>query len=65
MSEFFRMGGYAFYVWTSYGIVALVMTVEVIHNILQQRREIRNIKRQITHLKATGYHGEHPHESKT
>jgi len=65
VKEFFYMGGYAFYVWTSYGIVALVMTVEVIHNILQQRREINNIKRQQAHLKAAARKGEQPHESKT
>ncbi len=65
MSEFFRMGGYAFYVWTSYGIVALVMTAEVIHNVLQHRREVRNIQRQLVHLKAAEKNGERPDESET
>ena len=28
VSEFFAMGGYAFYVWGSFGATALVMAVE-------------------------------------
>jgi heme exporter protein D len=30
MSEFFAMGGYAFYVWMSYGVTALVVVAEVL-----------------------------------
>jgi heme exporter protein D len=30
MSEFFAMGGYAFYVWGAYGVAALIIVVEVI-----------------------------------
>jgi heme exporter protein D len=29
MMDFFAMGGYAFYVWGSYGMTALVVIVEV------------------------------------
>ena len=29
MSEFFAMGGYGFYVWTAYGIAALVVVIEL------------------------------------
>jgi heme exporter protein D len=29
MSEFFRMGGYGFYVWSSYGMLALAIAVEL------------------------------------
>lgn len=29
MSEFFAMGGYAWYVWMAYGAVALVLAVEI------------------------------------
>ena len=28
MSEFFAMGGYAFYVWGSYGVTAIVFVAE-------------------------------------
>ena len=30
MSEFFAMGGYAFYVWGAYGVTALVIVIEVL-----------------------------------
>jgi len=50
VSAFFHMGGYAFYVWTSYGIVALVMTIEVVHNFRQHHHEINFIKRQQAQL---------------
>jgi heme exporter protein D len=29
VSEFFAMGGYAFYVWGSYGVTALCILLEV------------------------------------
>jgi heme exporter protein D len=29
MSEFLAMGGYAFYVWTAYGVSALAIAVEI------------------------------------
>ncbi|MDP1999795.1 MAG: heme exporter protein CcmD [Rhodoferax sp.] len=45
VSEFFAMGGYAFYVWGSFGITALVMAVEM--GLIRARRrelldELRN-----------------------
>ena len=30
MTEFFTMGGYAFYVWGAYGVTALVVIAEVL-----------------------------------
>jgi heme exporter protein D len=30
MAEFFYMGGYAFYVWMSYGLVALVLILNIV-----------------------------------
>jgi heme exporter protein D len=30
MSEFFAMGGYAWYVWGSYGVTLLVLLLEII-----------------------------------
>ncbi|MGQ0655887.1 MAG: heme exporter protein CcmD [Betaproteobacteria bacterium] len=30
MSEFFAMGGYAFYVWGSYGVTAAALALEVV-----------------------------------
>ena len=39
VSEFFAMGGYAFYVWGSFGITALVLVVEM-GLIRARRREL-------------------------
>ena len=39
ISEFFAMGGYAFYVWGSFGITALVMVIEM-GLIRARRREL-------------------------
>lgn len=36
MSDFFAMGGYAFYVWGAYGVTALVLLIEVLS--LRSRR---------------------------
>ena len=30
MSDFFAMGGYAFYVWGSYGVTFVLLAVEII-----------------------------------
>jgi heme exporter protein D len=30
MSEFFAMGGYAWYVWGSYGVTFILLAVEVV-----------------------------------
>lgn len=42
LSEFLHMGGYGFYVWTAYGIVALLLTLNTVLPILQHRRLKRN-----------------------
>ena len=46
-SEFLHMGGYAFYVWTSYGIVALVLILNFTIPILRRRNLLKQIKRQL------------------
>jgi len=30
MAEFFAMGGYGFYVWSSYGALAVILLLEVV-----------------------------------
>jgi len=45
MSEFFHMGGYAFYVWLSYGIVALVLLANLASPILLKKRLLRELAR--------------------
>ena len=38
MKEFFTMGGYAFYVWGSYGVTFALLAVEVVV-LLKRKRE--------------------------
>lgn len=47
-SEFFAMGGYAFYVWGSYAIAAVVLIINFIAPIRQNkalRRQLRDFYR--------------------
>ncbi len=43
MSEFFAMGGYAFYVWTSYGLTFVLMFIGVIKPLLANKRILRGL----------------------
>ncbi len=47
MSEFFHMGGYAFYVWTSYALVAVFMLLNWIQPGVRERRLLRDIARRL------------------
>jgi heme exporter protein D len=46
-SEFFNMGGYAFFVWTSYALTLIVIVANIVSPILQRKRTIARIKRAI------------------
>ena len=46
-SDFIAMGGYGTYVWGSFGVTALIMTIEPIVAIRNQRTLIARLKRQI------------------
>ena len=46
VSKFFAMGGYAFFVWGSYGVTALFMVIEVI----LVKRHKRTIMQRLTRL---------------
>ena len=41
MQEFFAMGGYAFYVWTSYGLTLLVLLANIIIPVSQRKQFFR------------------------
>ncbi|MFV1973535.1 MAG: heme exporter protein CcmD [Thiohalobacterales bacterium] len=45
LNEFLDMGGYAFYVWTSYGITLLVLLVNVIGPARLRRKLLTDIAR--------------------
>ena len=44
-SEFFAMGGYAFYVWTSYGITLFVIVLNIVMPMLHRKKVISRVKR--------------------
>ncbi|PID45381.1 MAG: heme exporter protein CcmD [Proteobacteria bacterium] len=46
MTEFFSMGGYGFYVWSSMGMVLLLMSLEPIYLRFHHKRIVRAIQRQ-------------------
>ena len=43
MTEFLHMGGYATFVWTSYGLAAVVLIANIIAPALRRRRLERDI----------------------
>jgi heme exporter protein D len=54
-SEFFAMGGYAFYVWGSFGACALGMLIEPLL-VLQKRRQVLQTLHEQHHIDAaTGW----------
>ncbi len=53
MAEFFHMGGYGFFVWSCFGISAVVLIFNVVMPLIRHRQIKREIKGQLTraHLK--------------
>jgi len=45
LNDFLHMGGYAFYVWSSYGIALFVLLINVILPLRQRKRILGNIAR--------------------
>ena len=45
LTEFFHMGGYAFYVWTSYAIALFVLLINVIRPLRQRKKLLNDIAR--------------------
>jgi heme exporter protein D len=48
MSEFFAMGGYAFYVWVSYALVAAVLVGNAVVALQWHRGLVRGLARRRT-----------------
>jgi len=44
MAEFFDMGGYAFYVWLSYGVVGVVLVYHYLSPLVKHKKLIRELK---------------------
>lgn len=47
MSQFFSQGGYAFFVWGAYGMVALLLIVEILQLRAQRRTILARLGRVI------------------
>jgi len=47
MAEFLHMGGYAFFVWTSYGLATIVLVANVILPIQRKKEIMNNLKRRL------------------
>ncbi|RKZ82761.1 MAG: heme exporter protein CcmD [Gammaproteobacteria bacterium] len=45
MSEFFAMGGYAGYVWSSYGIAAIVLFLNAFSSLRRHQSILHRLKR--------------------
>jgi heme exporter protein D len=43
LSDFVAMGGYALYVWGSYGVVAGLIAIEVVLLVLRRRNILRHL----------------------
>ena len=51
IQEFFHMGGYGFYVWSSYGLTAIVLIFNVIHSLSLQRKTLRELNNRLRRLR--------------
>ena len=45
LTEFFDMGGYAFYVWSSYGLALVVLVVNLVLPVRQRRKLLADFTR--------------------
>jgi len=46
-AEFFAMGGYALYVWSSFGVCALIMVLEPIAINARRKKIVQRLQREI------------------
>lgn len=53
ISDFFAMGGYAFYVWGSFGLTAVVMVGEMLLIRSQRRELLRNLRNELLSERAS------------
>ena len=46
-AEFIHMGGYGFYVWSAYGVVALLLVLNTLIPLARHRRLLRETKQNL------------------
>jgi len=51
IQEFFHMGGYGFYVWSSYCLTAIVLIFNVIQSLTLQRKTLRELNNRLRRLR--------------
>jgi len=49
MNEFFQMGGYAFYIWTSYGLAVAILIFNLFSPLWRRRQIFRTFIRRLRH----------------
>lgn len=54
MSDFFAMGGYGFYVWSSYGVFLIVLMTDAVAPVLRRRRVIAGLRGRFKRIDARG-----------
>ena len=54
MSDFFAMGGYGFYVWTSYAVFVIVLLADALAPVLRRRRVIAELRGRLRREDARG-----------
>jgi len=52
LQDFLHMGGYGLYVWTSYGLCAIVLILNVIQSLSQQRKTMRELTNRLRKLES-------------
>ena len=56
MSDFLAMGGYGFYVWTSYAVFLIVLLIDALAPVLRRRRVISALRARFKRTDARGSH---------
>ncbi len=54
MSDFLAMGGYGFYVWTSYAVFLIVLLIDALAPVLRRRRVIAGLRGRFKRTDARG-----------
>ncbi|CAK0750578.1 heme exporter protein D [Gammaproteobacteria bacterium] len=49
MREFFQMGGYAFYVWLSYGLAIVILIFNLLSPLWRRREILQTLTRRLRH----------------
>jgi heme exporter protein D len=47
LTEFFSMGGYGVYVWSSYGICLVALLLNIILPIMKERKTMRELQKRL------------------